>query len=194
MRFLSLTILAVILSTGAASADRDRDRYRKDDRKPVVRDNRAPVVRDNRRPVVVRDNRRRVYTPNRTVVRGGRTYTTRPRYTGVVRTNRVVIDRRPLYASNNSFRFHNGRTVVYTRPVISTRYYNYRVRPQIIVENYPSQYGYVWVSGSWGWNGGEWIWSGGHYDADPAIKVYYNDESYDVDEFEDGEWQGEDGY
>ena len=193
MRFLSLTILAVILSTGAASADRDR---RKDDnRRPVVRDNRSqPVVRDNRRPVVVRDNRRRVYTPNRTVVRGGRTYVTRPRYTGVVRTNRVIVDRRPLYVNNGTFRFHNGRTVVYQRPVITTRYYNYRVRPQIIVENYPSQYGYIWVSGSWGWNGGEWIWSGGHYEADPAYKVYYNDDSYDVDEFEDGDWQGEDGY
>ena len=66
--------------------------------------------------------------------------------------------------------------------MIRDRYYDVRVRPQVIVENYPSQYGYVWVSGSWGWNGGEWIWTGGHYDADPGYKVYYDDDSYDVDE------------
>jgi hypothetical protein len=194
MRLLTLSILGVLLATGIAGADRDRDRNRRDDRRPVVRDNRSrPVVRDNRAPVVVRDNRnRRTYQPGRTVVRGGRSYVTRPRYTGNYRRDRVIVDRRPLYHNNGTFRFHNGRTVVYTRPVISTRYYNYRVRPQIIVENYPSQYGYIWVSGSWGWNGGEWIWTGGHYEPDPAYKVYYNDDSYDVDEFEDAEWN--DGY
>jgi hypothetical protein len=192
MRLLTLSILAVILSSGIANADRDR--YRDDNRRPVVRDNRSrPVVRDNRGTTVVRDNRRqRTYTPNRTVVRGGRSYVTRPRYNGVVRRDRVIVDRRPLYHSNNTFRFHNGQTVVYRRPVFTTRYYDVRIRPQIVVENYPAQYGYIWVNGSWNWNGGEWIWTGGHYEPDPAIKVYYNDGSYDVDEFEDAEWN--DGY
>jgi len=209
---LSLSILAVVVSTGFASADTYRKDKDKDDRRPVVRDNRrpapapvvrdnrtynrpapAPVVRDNRtynRPApVVRDNRTynnnrpaRVYTPGRTVVRNNRTYVTRPRYTGNYRQNRVIVDRRPLYSNNGTFRFHNGRTVVYQRPIIRDRYYDVRVRPQVIVENYPSQYGYVWVSGSWGWNGGEWVWSGGHYEADPSYKVYYDDDSYDVDE------------
>src|SRR5262245_38008279 len=134
MRMTSLTILAVLVSAGFASADTYRKD--KDDKKPVVRDNRrpapapapvvrdhrtynrpapAPVVRDNRtynRPApVVRDNRtynnnrpvvrdnRRVYTPGRTITRNNRTYVSRPRYTGVVRPNRVVVDRRPLYVN-----------------------------------------------------------------------------------------------
>jgi hypothetical protein len=173
MRFLSFTILAVIVSTGVvASADRDRRddrRDRREERRPIVRDNRTynpPVVRDNRtynRGVVVRDNR---------------TYS-RPRYQGTVRTDRRVIERRPLYINNGRFTFHNGRTVVYTRPVIREHYYNVRYRPQIIVENYPSQYGYLWISGSWNWDGREWMWSTGHYEADPSFGVYYDDDSWD---------------
>jgi hypothetical protein len=179
MRFLSITILAVIVSTSAIAS---ADTYRRDDRKDRRDDRRdrreqRPVVRDNRtynRPVV-RDNR----TYNRPVVRDNRTYS-RPRYQGPVRANRRVIERRPLYVNNSGrFTFHNGRTVVYTRPVIRERYYDVRVRPQIIVENYPSQYGYIWVSGAWGWNGGEWQWTSGHYDADPSFGVYYDDDSWD---------------
>jgi len=178
MRFLSLTVLAVLLSTGVANADRYRDnrrdnrRERREERRPVVRDNRTynrPVVRDNRtynRPVV-RDNRRY----DRPVVRR--------RYTGPVRANRRVITRRPLYVNNGTFRFHNGRTVVYRRPVITRRYYNVHVRPQVIVEDYPAQYGYIWIAGSWNWNGYEWQWTSGHYEADPSIDVYYDDDSWD---------------
>ena len=165
MRYITLSLLAVILSTGVAGAERDRrdrDRAGRNDR--------------NERPPVVRD---RGY--NRPVVRDNRGSYRRQRYTGPVRANRRVIDRRPLYVSSgNSFRFHNGRTVVYSRPIIRQRYYDVRVRPQIIVENYPSQYGYIWVNGNWGWNGGEWSWTTGHYEADPSINVYYDDESYDV--------------
>ncbi len=158
MRYITLSLLAVILAAGVADADHDRrDNRRYERSRPVVRDRgyNRPVVRDNR---------------------GYR----RQRYSGPVRANRRVIDRRPLYVSGNSFRFHNGRTVVYSRPIIRQRYYDVRVRPQIIVENYPSQYGYVWVSGAWGWNGGEWQWNSGHYAPDPSINVYYDDDSYDV--------------
>ena len=49
------------------------------------------------------------------------------------------------------------------RPVARERYVDYRVRPQVIVENYEDQAGYVWVAGDWQWNGAEWIWAAGHY-------------------------------
>ncbi len=209
MRFLSFSILAVLVSTSFASADT----YKKDERRdrPVVRDNRTyqkpaerPVVRDNRtyqRPVerpVVRDNRtyqqpvvrdNRTYQQpvvrdnrsyNRPVVRDNRAYS-RPRYTGPVRANRRVIERRPLYVSNDRFTFHNGHTVVYTRPVIREHYYSYRTRPQIIVESYPSQDGYLWIGGGWNWDGREWLWGSGHYEADPSYGAYYDDGSYDVE-------------
>lgn len=90
-----------------------------------------------------------------------------------------MIDRRPLYVNSGNFRFHNGRSVVYRRPVIRQRYYDVRIRPQVIVENYPSQYGYVWVNGSWDWTGGEWTWVGGHYDVDTSYQTYYDDDSYE---------------
>ena len=49
------------------------------------------------------------------------------------------------------------------RPVIRARYYNYNVRPGLIVEEYGPRTGYVWVRGGWQWNGVEWIWYPGHY-------------------------------
>jgi hypothetical protein len=107
-----------------------------------------------------------------------RTQTTRV-YTGRVSPTRRVYTRERVYVNNGHYRFHNGRTVVYTRPVISRRYYDFRVRPTVIVENYPSQAGYIWVSGHWNWNGNEWIWIGGHYAPDPAIRNYYDDGSWD---------------
>jgi len=90
-----------------------------------------------------------------------------------------VIDRRPLYVNSGNFRFHNGRSVVYRRPVIRNRYYDVRIRPQVIVENYPSQYGYVWVNGHWNWTGAEWTWVGGHYQPDTSYSTYYDDDSYE---------------
>ena len=167
MRYITFTLLAVILSAGYADADRYRDRDRDGRNDRYERDrgrnyNPRPVVRDRgyNRPAVRERYRRQ-------------------RYRGPVRANRRVIDRRPLYVNNGSFRFHNGRSVVYRRPVIRQRYYDVRVRPQIIVENYPAQYGYIWVSGSWNWNGGEWVWTSGHYAPDPAIGAYYDDGSYE---------------
>lgn len=108
-----------------------------------------------------------------------RTRTTTRVYTGRVSPTRRVYTRNRVYVSNGHYRFHNGRTVVYNRPVISRRYYDFRVRPTVIVENYPSQPGYIWVSGHWNWNGNEWIWIGGHYAPDPAIRNYYDDGSWD---------------
>ena len=200
MRFLSLTILAVVLSTGVANADRHRREQRRDNRhdrrenrrdrrndRPVVRDNRTyqrPVVRDNRtyRRPVVRDNR----TYRRPIVRDNRRYNNRRPivrnhrvYRGPIRANRRAIRRNRLYVNNGVFRFHNGRTVVYRRPAIRRHYYDVRFRPQVIVEDYPDQYGYIWVSGSWNWNGREWYWTGGHYEPDPSIQVYYDDGSWE---------------
>lgn len=171
MRYITLSLLAVILSASVADADRSRDR--RGDRDRNGRNDRY----ERSRPVVRDRGYNRGY--NRPVVRDNRNFR-RQRYSGPVRANRRAIDRRPLYASGNSFRFHNGRTVVYNRPIIRQRYYDVRVRPQIIVENYPAQYGYVWVSGGWNWNGGEWQWTTGHYAPDPSINVYYDDDSYDV--------------
>jgi hypothetical protein len=160
MRFITLSLLALLMFGSVADADR-YDRRDRGDR------------RDDRRDSYRRDNR----SYNRPVVRNNYR---RERYRGPVRANRRVIDRRPIYISGNSYRFHNGRQVVYNRPIIRQRYYDVRFRPQVVVENYPAQYGYIWVSGHWNWNGGEWQWVGGHYAPDPSISQYYDDDSYDV--------------
>ncbi len=159
MRFITLSLLAVIGLASVADADRYDRRDRRDDRRGDRYD-RRPVVRD--RGV----DRRYDRAP-------------RSRYNGPVRANRRVIDRRPLYVNSGNFRFHNGREVVYRRPVIRNRYYDVRIRPQVIVENYPSQYGYVWVNGHWNWTGAEWTWIGGHYDVDATYSTYYDDDSYE---------------
>jgi hypothetical protein len=50
------------------------------------------------------------------------------------------------------------------RPIIHEHYYDYRYRPELIVEDYPVRDGYVWVRGHWDWNGVEWIWTPGYYE------------------------------
>jgi hypothetical protein len=50
------------------------------------------------------------------------------------------------------------------RPWIGAHYYDYRYRPELIVENYGPRDGYAWVAGSWSWNGAEWIWAPGYYE------------------------------
>lgn len=159
MRMITLSLLALILSAAVAEADRYDRRDRRDDRRGYR------AVRDNR-------------TYSRPIVRNGYR---RQRYAGPIRANRRVIDRRPIYVNNGAYVFHGGQRVVYRRPVIARRYYDVRVRPQVIVENYPSQNGYIWVSGNWSWNGGEWIWTGGHYAPDPSFTQFYDDGSYDLD-------------
>lgn len=66
-----------------------------------------------------------------------------------------------------------GRRPIYVQaPYIRHHYYDYRYRPELVVESYPPMAGYIWVAGSWQWNGYEWIWQPGHYQPDPN---YYYD-------------------
>ncbi len=103
----------------------------------------------------------------------------RRHYQGPIRANRRVIERRPIYVNNGRFVFNGGVTRTYTRPVIRQRYYDVRIRPQVVVESYPAQSGYIWVNGQWSWGGREWTWVSGHYEADPSFEVYYDDGSWD---------------
>ena len=92
---------------------------------------------------------------------------------------RVHVQRRPVYISNGRFSFGNGLVRVYNRPVIRHRYYDYRYRPQIVVENYDPVPGYIWIQGSWSWNGYEWVWTNGYYSPDPNYTdEYYYDNYY----------------
>lgn len=95
------------------------------------------------------------------------------------RADRRAINRQEVHVSDGRFVFANGRTRVYRRPVIRTHYYNASVRPRIIVENYRSEPGYIWVRGGWTYVGSEWQWGGGHYAPDPQYQTYYDDGSYD---------------
>ena len=79
-----------------------------------------------------------------------------------------VAHRRPVYVNNGYYQFHNGYRHRYSRPIIRHRYYDVRVRPQIIVENYQPVAGYIWVPGNWQWNGYEWIWTSGYYSVDSS--------------------------
>jgi len=106
-----------------------------------------------------------------------RTNTTRV-YTGRVSPNRRVYTRTHVHVTNGHYRFHDGTSFQYRRPIINRRYYDFRVRPTVIVENYPARGGYIWTSGHWNWNGSEWNWIGGHYAPDPAIQTYYDDGSW----------------
>ena len=114
-----------------------------------------------------------------TIVRDRRGGHVQP-YSGQVSHDRRVVYRRPLYHNNGRFTFHNGQTVVYQRPAIHERYYDYQVRPQPIAETYPNQNGYIWVAGTWSWNGYEWAWTAGYYAPDPNYQTYYSDGSYDT--------------
>jgi hypothetical protein len=149
-RIILLALIALTATAGTAAADRDN---RRGDRHGY-RDNRGGnrhTVRDHRR-----DNYRRDYRP--TYRRDHRRY-----------------DHRPVYHNNGRYVFRNGRSFNYRRPVINYRYTNYRVRPQIIVENYDTVPGYIWVRGNWSWNGYEWIWNPGHYVIDSN---YAGDDAY----------------
>ena len=83
--------------------------------------------------------------------------------------------RRPVYVNNGYYQFHNGYRYRYARPVIQHRYYDYRVRPQIIVESSETVPGYIWVQGHWQWNGYEWIWTSGYYAVDSSYDAGYDD-------------------
>ncbi len=63
--------------------------------------------------------------------------------------------------------------------MIRQRYYNVRVRPALVVENYEPQAGYVWTAGHWNWNGYEWVWTSGYYAPDARVRVWYDDGTYE---------------
>ena len=97
----------------------------------------------------------------------------------VVVRERHVVTRQPIYVNNGRYVFHGGVSRAYVRPVIRERYYNVRMRPTLIVENYDPVPGYVWVRGHWQWNGYEWIWGSGYYAPDARVRVYYDDGTYE---------------
>ena len=99
------------------------------------------------------------------------------------RAPRYTINRRPVYVNQNRYVFHGGISRVYNRPVVKYRYYDYRVRPQMLVENIEPVPGYIWVSGQWMWNGQEWIWNPGHYAVDSSYQ--YSQYDYDGDGYAD---------
>jgi hypothetical protein len=153
MRKLSLALLALVLTTSVASADRgrrgDRDNRRGHDR-DRGRDRGSVVVR------VDNDRHHRDRRPARRVVH------------------------RPVHIRNGSFHFHGGVVRRWRAPVITQRYYDYRVQPAPIVENYDAMPGYVWHPGQWQWSGREWSWMPGHYDVAPDHGQQYGyDQGYD---------------
>jgi len=139
-RIIVFTLLALTLTGGAAFADHYRrgGSYRGDYRADYRGDYRAGGG------VTIRNPNDRVWTDR----------------------SRQRVYRRPIYVNNGYYEFRNGSRYRYARPVIHRRYYDYRVRPQVIVENYETVPGYIWVQGNWQWNGYEWIWASGHYDVD----------------------------
>ncbi len=147
-KLLIATLLLVLGTAGTAAADR-HDRGHRGRSHTTVRDrgwnnNHRPVVRDRH----VRSSYNRSY--NR----------------GSYNRGRYVSQRRPVYVNNGRYHFHNGRSVVYRRPIVNVRYTNYAYRPSLLVENYETVPGYIWVAGNWQWNGYEWIWINGHYEVD----------------------------
>ena len=148
-RILPLALLALTLLGGVATADWDRGRDR------GRRHDRYD--RHDRGGVVVRDHRD--YRRDR--------------------RDRRAVSRNRVYVSNGRYVFSGGVSRSYVRPVIRHRYYEVRVRPTIIVENYDPVPGYVWVTGSWQWNGYEWTWMSGHYAPDTRYRVWYDDGTYE---------------
>lgn len=160
MRKYILALSALMLFGGVASADRwgrgrDRDSSRHSG---------GTVVRDHRHREPVRTDRDRGYRDRGNYRQNNYRHD----------HNRVRHDRRPVYANNGRFVFHGGVSRSYTRPVFRQRYYDYRYRPQIVVQNYDPVPGYLWVQGSWNWNGYEWMWTDGYW----AVDTNYQDSYY----------------
>ncbi|MDQ3337277.1 MAG: hypothetical protein M4D80_19100 [Myxococcota bacterium] len=152
MRRIIITALAVMLMGGVASADRG---WRSRD---TSRDSGGTVVRDHR-------------DTGRVDRHSG--YRDRSNYRD--RTNYRRVERRPVYVNNGRFVFHGGVSRSYTRPVFRQRYYDYRYRPQIVVQNYDPVPGYTWVQGQWSWSGYEWLWVDGYWAPDQTYQDYnYN--------------------
>jgi hypothetical protein len=147
---LKFIVTALTLTMLGGIASADRRNDRREDR-----DDKRPVVRDHRNNQPQRVNR------------------------PAQRADRRVLARRAVYVNNGRLVFAGGVSRAYTRPVIRARYYNARVRPQLIVENYSPEPGYIWVRGQWRWSGYEWRWGDGHFVPDPQYSNYYDDGSYD---------------
>jgi hypothetical protein len=127
---------------------------------------------------VVRDHRSSYREPVRT---NNRSSYDRGRRTDYRNYNRVRVDRRPVYVNNGRFVFGGGVHRVYNRPVFRQRYYDYRYRPQIYIQNVDPVPGYIWIQGSWSWSGYEWIWTDGYFSPDPNYTDYnegYYDDNY----------------
>ena len=139
-KLIPFTLIAMLLGTGVASADRGRDHRRGDDHGRRGGD---AGWRDGGRSsrVVVRDRRRVV----------------RPR-----------LEHRRVTIRDGAFHFHGGLVKRWRAPVISRRYVDVRVVPAPVVEYYDPVPGYVWRPGQWQWTGYEWSWTAGYYDVDPA--------------------------
>jgi len=161
MKKIILAIACLGLAGGAASADR----FHGGGHGPVVHGGGGgPVVRDHRGGGEYRG--------------GGAYHGAREggvRVTAGAREYRGGYNR-PVY--NSGYRYNNGyrnsyvrRPIYVSRPVIRERYYDYRYRPSLIVENYPARDGYYWVAGQWTWDGYEWQWQPGHYEPDPNYGV-----------------------
>ena len=154
-RIILFTLIALVAGSGAALADRYRGDHRGDYRGDAHRGDYR-----GRTTTTIRNPHDRVWTQR----------------------ERRVVHRQPVYASNGYYQFHNGYRYRYARPVIQRRYFDYRVRPQIVVESYQPVTGYVWVPGQWQWNGYEWLWTSGHYQVDAGYSAGYEpsyDPSYD---------------
>lgn len=167
-RIILFALIALTATAGTAAADRYRGREHRRDRHHDRVDNRHDRV-DHRRHDRV-DHRHDRYD------RRDRGYRHSDR--------RVVRDRQRFYRDSDRYvrynggryTFRNGHSFHYRRPVINVRYTDYRYRPSILVENYETVPGYIWVSGRWNWTGYEWDWVPGHYEIDSNYQ--YNDAYY----------------
>jgi hypothetical protein len=114
-RIIVFTLMALTLGSGVALADRDN--HRRGDNRSDYRggDRHDRGLRNPRDPVWHQRDRYQ-----------------RDRY----QRDHRVIHRRPVHVNNGYYQFHNGYRYRYSRPVIRQRYFDYRVRPQIIVERY----------------------------------------------------------
>ncbi len=103
------------------------------------------------------------------------------RWQGGVHVNGGYRYTRPVY--NSGYRYNYVRRPIYVqRPIIRQHYYDYRYRPELIVENYGARPGYYWVNGTWQWSGYEWVWYPGHYQPDPNyVDPAYSYGTYDYD-------------
>ncbi len=151
MRTILLSLTALAISGGVASADRMHGN-------PSHGTNggsHGPVVTHPQPRGDVRDHRTQPrYEPRHDQPRGVRTRYEQPRYEQPREQPRYE---RPHYEQRTEY--------VRSRPIVRERYFDYRVRPQVIVETVAPQDGYVWVAGEWQWNGAEWMWTDGHYEA-----------------------------